>query len=90
MKEIEAKIAVLEAKNKAQDEMIGHLQCAFDNSVKQKLDGFKYNLAYMLESTVKAARDDYSEFSLEEQLEVYKALLGDMIGTLEHYGVVIE
>lgn len=82
--------AVLEAeKNTAQD-VISRIQIMSDNSVKQEIDGFKHSLGSELSKTVKDFSSDVSDLTDAEKVEVYTALMDELLDTLKHNGIVIE
>ena len=82
--------AVLEAEKKAAQDTIGRVQIMSDNSVKQEIDGFKHDLASALSRTVKDFGSDVSDLTDAEKVEVYVALMDELLDTLRHNGIVIE
>ena len=82
--------ATLEAEKNAAQDTIGRVQIMSDNSVKQEIDGFKHELASALSRTVKDFGSDVSDLSDAEKIEVYMALMDELLDTLKHNGIVIE
>ena len=82
--------ATLEAEKNAAQDTIGRVQIMSDNSVKQEIDGFKHELASALSRTVKDFGSDVSDLSDAEKVEVYMALMDELLDTLKHNGIVIE
>lgn len=82
--------ATLEAEKKAAQDTIGRVQIMSDNSVKQEIDGFKHDLASDLSRTVRDFGSDVSDLTDAEKVEVYTALMDELLDTLKHNGIVIE
>lgn len=82
--------AALEAEKNAAQDTIGRVQIMSDNSVRQEIDGFKHELASALARTVKDFGSDVSDLSDAEKVEVYMALMDELLDTLKHNGIVIE
>ena len=82
--------ATLEAEKNAAQDTIGRVQIMSDNSVKQEIDGFKHELASALSRTVKDFSSDVSDLTDAEKVEVYTALMDELLDTLKHNGIVIE
>lgn len=82
--------ATLEAEKNAAQDTIGRVQIMSDNSVRQEIDGFKHELASALARTVKDFGSDVSDLSDAEKVEVYMALMDELLDTLKHNGIVIE
>ena len=75
-------------KNAAQD-TIGRVQIMSGNSIKQEIDGFKQELASALSSTIKDF-SDVSDLPDDQKVEIYTALMEDLLDILKHHGIVIE
>lgn len=88
--EAKEKSDTLEAEKNAAQDTIGRVQIMSDNSVKQEIDGFKHELASALSRTVKDFGSDVSDLSDAEKVEVYMALMDELLDTLKHNGIVIE
>ena len=58
-----------------------------ENTVRQAVDGLKYDIERDLRSEWKDAHVDYSMFSPEEQVEAYKAILDDLWNKLASHGI---
>ena len=82
--------AILEAEKNAAQDTIGRVQIMSDNSVKQEIDGFKHSLGSVLSRTVKDFSSDVSDLTDAEKVEVYTALMEELLDTLKHNGIVIE
>ena len=82
--------AILEAEKNAAQDTIGRVQIMSDNSVKQEIDGFKHSLGSVLSRTVKDFSSDVSDLTDAEKVEVYTALMEELLATLKHNGIVIE
>lgn len=82
--------AVLEAEKNAAQDTIGRIHIMSDNSVKQEIDGFKHSLGSELSRTVKDFSSDVSDLADAEKVEVYTALMDELLDTLKHNGIVIE
>lgn len=90
LREAKETIAALEAeKNGALDSM-EHLHVMFDDSVKQQLDGLKYELTSELSKTAKDFASDVSDLTDAEKVEVYTALMEELFDVLKHKGILIE
>lgn len=88
--EAKEKSDMLEAEKNAAQDTIGRVQIMSDNSVKQEIDGFKHELASALSRTVKDFGSDVSDLSDAEKVEVYMALMDELLDTLKHNGIVVE
>ena len=60
------------------------------NTVEQELSGLGYNIAKALRSEFRDAAEDYSDLPAEKQVEIYKAILDDLIAGLAHHGITRE
>ena len=57
------------------------------NSIKQAVDGQRREIALMLKSTLKDLTQDYSDLPESEQIEVYKALIEDLMRDVDRAGI---
>lgn len=97
IRELEARLAAAnvqiqqaEARSQETERDMAQLQMMFENSVKQRLDGFKHGLASDLRITMKDFASNYSDLPAEERAEVYKAFFEELVDRLRHNGIEIE
>ena len=88
--EANSDIATLQEEKAEAEDTIGRVQVMSGNSVKQELDGFKHALSAELKKTVQDFYSDMSDLTDADKVEIYKALLEELLDTLRHHDIAVE
>ena len=69
---------------------IERIQAMQDNNIRNALDGQRREIALKLKSVLKDLTQDYSDLPEAEQIEVYKALIEDLMRDVDYAGINYE